>query len=100
MAAMNIVEHVYLLYVGAYFGCMVRSGRAGSSGRTISTFLRNHQTIFQSVYTSLQSHQQWKSVSFSTFWLASAVTWVFYLSYSDWCQVEFQGHFDFHFPDD
>jgi hypothetical protein len=32
-AAMNIVEHVSLLYVGASFGNMPRSGIAGSSGR-------------------------------------------------------------------
>jgi hypothetical protein len=29
---MNIVEHVSLLYVGASFGYMPRSGKAGSSG--------------------------------------------------------------------
>ena len=31
-AAMNIVEHVSLLYVGVSFGYMPRSGIAGSSG--------------------------------------------------------------------
>jgi hypothetical protein len=29
-AAMNIVEHVSLLYLGESFGCMPRSGIAGS----------------------------------------------------------------------
>jgi hypothetical protein len=53
-AAMNIVEHVSLLYVGASFGYMPRSGIAGLLGRTISSF---HQTDFQSGCTSLQSHQ-------------------------------------------
>jgi hypothetical protein len=38
---MNIVEHMSLLYVGASFGYMPRNGIAGSSGRTISNFLRN-----------------------------------------------------------
>ena len=33
--AMNIVEHVSLLYVGASFGYMPRSGIAESSGRAI-----------------------------------------------------------------
>jgi hypothetical protein len=36
MTAMNIVEHVSLLYVGASFGYMLRSGLAGSSGSTMS----------------------------------------------------------------
>jgi len=59
---MNIVGHVSLLYVGASFGYVPRSGIAGSSGNTMSTFLRNLQIDFQSGYTSLQSHQQWGSV--------------------------------------
>ena len=45
-AAMNIVEHVSLLYVGASSGYMARSGIAGSSGSTMSSFLRNCQTDF------------------------------------------------------
>jgi hypothetical protein len=62
---MNIVEHVSYLYVGASSGYMPRSGSAGSSGSTMSNFLRNCQTDFQSGYTSLQSHQQWRSVPLS-----------------------------------
>jgi len=64
-AAMNIVEHLSLLNVGASFGYMSRSGIAGSSGSTMSNFLRNLQTDIQSGCTSLQSHQQWRSVSLS-----------------------------------
>jgi hypothetical protein len=59
---MNIVEHASLLYVGASFGYIPRIGISGSSDNTISNFLRNHQTDFQSGCTSLQSQQQWKSV--------------------------------------
>jgi hypothetical protein len=62
---MNIVEHVYLLYVVAPFGYMPRSDIAGSSGSTMSNFLRNHQTDFQSVCTNLQSYQQWRNVPLS-----------------------------------
>ena len=43
-AAMNIVGHVSLLYVGASFGYMPRNGIAGFSGSTISNFFKNLQT--------------------------------------------------------
>jgi hypothetical protein len=63
---MNIVEHVSLLYVGeSSFGYMTRSGMTGSSGNTMSNFLRNHLTNFQSGCTNLQSHRQWRSVLLS-----------------------------------
>jgi hypothetical protein len=65
-SAMNIVEHVSLLHVGAYFGYMHRSGITGSSGSTMSNFPRNCQADFRSGCTSLQSHQQWRSVPFSS----------------------------------
>jgi hypothetical protein len=44
---------------------MPRSGITRSSGSTMPNFLRNRQTDFQSGCTSLQSHQQWRSVSLS-----------------------------------
>jgi hypothetical protein len=62
---MNIVEHVSFLLVGTASGYMPRRGIAGSSGSTMSNFLRNRQTDFQSGCTSLQSHQQWRSVPLS-----------------------------------
>jgi hypothetical protein len=61
-AAMNIVEHVSFLQVGTSSGYKPRRGIAGSSGSTMSSFLRNRQTDFQSGCTSLKSHQQWRSV--------------------------------------
>jgi hypothetical protein len=57
-AVMNIVDYVSLLYVGASFENMPRSGTAGFSGSTMFNFLRNHQTYLQHGYPSLQSHQQ------------------------------------------
>jgi hypothetical protein len=63
--AMNIVEHVSFLLVGTSSGYMPRRGIVGSSGSTMSNFLRNCQTDFQSGCTSLQSHQQWRSVPLS-----------------------------------
>ena len=65
--AMNIAKHVSLLYVGASFGYMPRTGIVRSSGRIISSFLRNYQTDFQSCCTSLQSHQQWRPVLLSPY---------------------------------
>jgi hypothetical protein len=61
-AAMNIMEHVSLLHIGASSGYMPRRGIAGSSGSTMSNFLGNHHTDIQSGCTSLQSHQQWRNV--------------------------------------
>jgi hypothetical protein len=42
-AGMNIVEHVPLWYGGASFGYMPKTGKAGSSGRSIPSFLRTLQ---------------------------------------------------------
>ena len=64
-ADVNIVEHVSLLHVEASSGYMPKSGIAGSSGSTMSNFLKKRQTDFQSDCTSLQSHQQWRSVPLS-----------------------------------
>jgi hypothetical protein len=50
---MNIVEHVSFLPVGTSSGYMPRRGIAGSSGSTMSNFLRNRQAGFQSGCTSL-----------------------------------------------
>jgi hypothetical protein len=62
-AAMNILEHVSLLQVGTSSGYMPRRGIAGSSISTMSNFLKNWQTDFQSGCINFQSHQQWRSDS-------------------------------------
>ena len=59
-AAMNIVEHVSFLPVGASSGYMPRRGIAGSSGRTMSNFLRDRQTDSQSGCTQL-ALSNWRS---------------------------------------
>jgi hypothetical protein len=62
---MNIVKHVSFLPVGTSSGYMPRRGIAGSSHSTMSNFLRNRQTDYQSGCTKLQSCQQWRSVPLS-----------------------------------
>ena len=62
---MNTVVHVSLLNVGVSLGSMPRKRIIGSSISTMSNFLRNCQTDFQSGCTSLQPHQQWRSVPLS-----------------------------------
>ena len=98
-AAMNIVEHLSLLQVETSSGYMPRRGIAGSSGSTMSNFLRNHQIDFQIGCTSLQSHQQWRNVSLSPHPHQHLLSPEFFLKQSDWSEVESQGHFDLHFPD-
>ena len=45
-AAMNIEEYASLLHVGVSFQYKPRSSISGSSGSTMSNFLRNRQTDF------------------------------------------------------
>ena len=97
---MNIAVHVSLLYVGASSGYISRSGIAGFSDSTVSKFLRNHQADFQRGCASLQSHKQWKSVSLSPHPHQHLLSPEFFLKQSDWSEVESQGCFDLHFPDD
>jgi hypothetical protein len=95
---MNRVEHVSLWHGRASFGYMPKSVIAGLWGRTSSNFLRNLQIDFQSGCTSLQSHQQWRSVPLSPHVHQQLLSLEFFdLSHSDWCKVESQGHFDLYF---
>jgi hypothetical protein len=99
-AAMNIEEHVSLLHVGTFSGYMSRSGIAGSSGSTMSSFLRNCQTGFQSGCTGLQSNQQWMSVPFSPHPHQHLLSPEFLILAILTGEMESQGCFDLHFPDD
>jgi hypothetical protein len=72
---MNIGEYVSLLHGGASSRYMLRSGIAGSSGQTMSSFLRNHKTDFPKwLYQLAVPPAMEECSSFSTSSPASAVT--------------------------
>jgi hypothetical protein len=66
-APMNRVEYESFLPVGTSSGYVARRGIVGSSNSTMSNFLKNRQTDFQSGCTSLLSHQQWRIVPLSPY---------------------------------
>ena len=100
-ASMKNFEHVFLLYVGDSFGYMPRSGIAGSSGSTKSSFLRNCQTDFQISCTSLQFYQHWRSVPLSPHSRQYLLSPEFFiLAILTNARQTLQGCFDLNFPDD
>jgi hypothetical protein len=110
----STVEYMPLWH-GGHLLDIYLSGVSGSSGRFIFNFLRNLQINFQRGFTSLQSHQQWRSVPLTphllqqvmspeffllllfvlfcfVFWFF--VLFCFYFRHSDYCyKVESQGCF-------
>jgi len=75
---------------------MHRRGIVGSSGRTIFSFLRNCQIVFQSDLTSLQSHQQGRSVPLSPHSCRLLLLPEFLISWLVWGGIS--GLFWFTFP--
>ena len=60
----RIEVHTSFIISFLFFGSVPSSGLAGSCNSSILNLLRNLHTIFQSVYTNLDSHQQYKRVAF------------------------------------
>ena len=85
-ASMNIVKQVTLWEGGGLIGYTPRIGPAGSSVRTFTSFLRNHQNDFQFVPPLAME----KCSLCSTSSPICAVLRVFGLSHSDECEVESQ----------
>jgi hypothetical protein len=98
-AGVNIVEYVSLLPVGTSSKYMHRSGIVGSFGSTMSNFVRNHKTEFQSGYKACNPTYN-GGVFLFLHSPESAVTGIFDLSHSEWYEVESQCCFDLHFPED
>ena len=97
-AAMNIVDHVSLLHVGAPSVYIPRSGIAAFSSSTMSNFLRNWFPEWLYKVAIPPTMEECSSFSISS--QASSATWDFNFSHSDWCEVKSHGCFDLHFLDD
>ena len=90
-ATMNIVEHVICYMLEHLLGICLIVVYLGVQVELFPIF--SGTDIFPTWFYQLVFPPGMEEYSFSTLLPASAVTWVFDLSHSDWCKVESQGSF-------